>query len=170
MGNEPEVKAASAADAFKIGSVKKFKGHEGEPCWQGTLKLGAKVVCEWSDDSWGGPMIIHWRPGSEAARKLFEAAAEADPAHAEAQYVSKTEMALSEMVSNHLEEKEMRDWCKKSVVLKTADCKEGEFVRLKGPFDEGNVKLVQAIEKRYPGAEIINRRFPDLCKAPEPAR
>ena len=159
-----------APEEFKIGSTKSFKGHEGEPCYQGTLKLGSKVVCEWSDDSWGGPMRIDWRPGAEAARKLFEAQAEADPANAGLQYISKTESTISEMVTAYLEKKELRDWCKKSIVLKTADCQEGEFVRIKGAFDESNSKLVQAIEARYPGAEIVNSRYPELCKAPAPAR
>lgn len=58
--------------AYEIKGIKNFKGHEGEPCSQGSMYLGAKKVCEWSDDSWGGPMQIRFTsPADEAAFVVF---------------------------------------------------------------------------------------------------
>ena len=43
---------------YEIKNYKTFKGHEGEPCAQGTIALGNKKVADWSDDSWGGDIRI----------------------------------------------------------------------------------------------------------------
>ena len=39
----------------EIKSLKKFFGHEGEPCYQGTVYYNGKKLGAWSNDSWGGP-------------------------------------------------------------------------------------------------------------------
>ena len=53
--------------AYQIKGIKNFKGHEGEPCSQGSMYLGAKKVCEWSDDSWGGPMRVRFTSAADEA-------------------------------------------------------------------------------------------------------
>lgn len=40
--------------SYTIKGYKSFKGHEGEPCAQGTLALNNKRVADWSDDANGG--------------------------------------------------------------------------------------------------------------------
>ena len=62
---------------YSIGSINEFKGHEGEPCAQGTLKHKGKVIGEWSDDTWGGPMSIHF--ASDEFATEFTRACATDP-------------------------------------------------------------------------------------------
>lgn len=50
---------------YEIKNLKKFKGHEGEPCAQGTLSRDGKRVAEWSDDSHGGPFRIDFAVDTE---------------------------------------------------------------------------------------------------------
>jgi hypothetical protein len=57
------------APAYEIKGIKNFKGHEGEPCSQGSLYHGAKKVAEWSDSSTGGPITVRF--SSDAEQKAF---------------------------------------------------------------------------------------------------
>lgn len=57
------------APAYEIKGIKNFKGHEGEPCSQGSLYKGAKKVAEWSDSSTGGPITVRFT--NEAEQKAF---------------------------------------------------------------------------------------------------
>lgn len=50
----------SKQEIFTLAAVKGFKGHEGEPLHQGSLKRGTKVVGSWSEDSWGGALRAHF--------------------------------------------------------------------------------------------------------------
>lgn len=53
------------APAYEIKGIKNFKGHEGEPCSQGSLYHGAKKVAEWSDSSTGGPITVRFTSADE---------------------------------------------------------------------------------------------------------
>lgn len=55
---------------YSIKGYKTFKGHEGEPCAQGSLAGPAGKVGDWSDDAWGGPMRIDFTNKTEAAKFL----------------------------------------------------------------------------------------------------
>lgn len=41
-------------NGISVKGMKKFLGHEGEPCFQGNLYLNNKKIGFWSQDSWGG--------------------------------------------------------------------------------------------------------------------
>lgn len=41
-------------NGISVKGMKKFFGHEGEPCFQGNLYLENKKIGTWSQDSWGG--------------------------------------------------------------------------------------------------------------------
>ena len=41
-------------NGFELKGIKEFKGHEGEPCFQGNIYLNGKKVGWFTDDSWGG--------------------------------------------------------------------------------------------------------------------
>ena len=59
-----------------------------------------------------------------------------------------------------METRELKKWCKQSIVLKTPECGEGEVVRLKkAKWNPASVELEKFIMSRYPGCEIINKRF-----------
>ena len=41
-------------NGITLKAVKMFRGHEGEPCYQGNVYIGTKKIGFWSQDSWGG--------------------------------------------------------------------------------------------------------------------
>lgn len=45
----------ASINGISLKNVKKFRGHEGEPLYQGNLYLNNKKIGFWSQDSWGGP-------------------------------------------------------------------------------------------------------------------
>ena len=45
----------ASINGITVKALKKFKGHEGEPLYQGNVYLGNKKIGWWSQDSWGGP-------------------------------------------------------------------------------------------------------------------
>lgn len=45
----------ASINGITVKGIKKFKGHEGEPLYQGNVYLGNKKIGFWSQDSWGGP-------------------------------------------------------------------------------------------------------------------
>jgi len=45
----------ASINGLSLKAVKEFKGHEGEPVFQGNLYLNGKKLGFWSQDSWGGP-------------------------------------------------------------------------------------------------------------------
>ena len=44
----------ASINGITVKALKTFRGHEGEPCCQGNLYIGAKKIGFWSQDSWGG--------------------------------------------------------------------------------------------------------------------
>lgn len=45
-------------NGIEIKISRKFFGHEGETCYQGTIYNNGKKIGTWSDDAWCGPRII----------------------------------------------------------------------------------------------------------------
>ena len=56
---------------YLIKNFKSFKGHEGEPCGQGSLHGPSGKVGDWSDDSWGGELRVDFM-SPEAERAFVE--------------------------------------------------------------------------------------------------
>ena len=44
----------ASINGLEVKNLKKFKGHEGEDCLQGSVYLNGKKLGFWSQDSWGG--------------------------------------------------------------------------------------------------------------------
>lgn len=44
----------ASINGITLKAVKMFRGHEGEPCYQGNVYVGTKKIGFWSQDSWGG--------------------------------------------------------------------------------------------------------------------
>lgn len=54
----------ASINGLSLKKVKTFRGHEGEPCFQGDLYLGKTKIGFWSQDSWGAIMDnIDMEPG-----------------------------------------------------------------------------------------------------------
>lgn len=61
----------ASINGITLKAVKMFRGHEGEPCYQGNVYIGTKKIGFWSQDSWGGcDSILLDKPYSE--RKLAQ--------------------------------------------------------------------------------------------------
>lgn len=119
---------------YVLKGIKNFKGHEGEPCVQGTLHGAKGKVAEWSDDSWGGPMRIHFaKPADEAAfsqhaKSLLEGTLDYDgkPLDVNALHSSAlVERGLGHLVEAALKEKAEKDAIKKGYIVYYAKGKDG---------------------------------------------
>jgi hypothetical protein len=68
----------ASINGITLKAVKMFRGHEGEPCYQGNVYIGTKKIGFWSQDSWGGcDNFMFDRPYSE--RKLAKKVSELHP-------------------------------------------------------------------------------------------
>ena len=69
----------ASINGITLKSVKMFRGHEGEPCYQGNVYIGTKKIGFWSQDSWGAVCdnFMFDRPYSE--RKLAKKVSELHP-------------------------------------------------------------------------------------------
>lgn len=65
------------------------------------------------------------------------------------------ELIVSEALSQHLEEKQFRRWCKTKTVFRLPGDKEGEWRTIQG----ANPATLLHVQSKYPTAEILNLRF-----------
>ena len=157
--------------AFTLGSIKAFRGHEGETCLQGTLLKDGKKVAEWSEDSWGGPMRFDFT--SKDLQTSFFEAANQHPVAVEFAKEMEEKYGKSKIVDNNhadlvvstiaqeidlqrRQEAQLKRWCKAKIVLRNPADAEGDFVTIKMAY---NPKHDAELAKRYPGFEIVNKRF-----------
>ncbi|WP_341744660.1 hypothetical protein [Azonexus hydrophilus] len=156
---------------YSLGGIKSFKGHEGEGCLQGTLLLNGKKIAEWSEDSWGGPMHFHFKT-LEAEKAFFEEANRHKIAVEFAQEMLK-EYGVACADNNHADlvvstiamdldllkrqEAQLKRWCKTKIVFRLPGDTEGEYRTLNVAYSA--TQHDKEMERRFPGCEIINKRF-----------
>lgn len=68
----------ASINGLSVKGMKKFTGHEGEPCFQGNLYLGNKKLGFWSQSDWGG-MDNYRLDGKFSEKLLHEAVKRANP-------------------------------------------------------------------------------------------
>jgi hypothetical protein len=150
---------------YQIKGYKTFKGHEGESCAQGSLYgPSGKKVAEWSDDSWGGAMIIRFNSPEEEA-KFAEHAKTAllaykdfddkpyDPSKMNS--YSLVETLLLEMSMALGVEKQELAACKKGIAF-SLPAQPNQFHTWAVAYTQGNVA---ALRKEYPTAVILNEKY-----------
>ena len=155
--------------AFTIGSIKAFTGHEGETCLQGTILRDGKKVGTWSEDSWGGPHQFTFI--DKATETAFTQAADAHPISVEFNAEMREKHGVEPLGNNadlvvstiaqeiDLEKRQLaqlKRWCKTQIVIKQVGAPDGEYVTIKRTY---RPELEAAVLAKYPGAEIINKRF-----------
>lgn len=178
---------------YTIKNFKSFKGHEGEPCGQGTLHGSSGKVADWSDDSWGGCMHVHFTsPAAENAFVEFAKTYLADKKDFAGEPYDIPEMHSSNLVETaifamsvaFMEEKEELKQAKKGIAYYRPDpAKPGDklmyvttapytpenVAKLRGTFPD----LVEIINERLglpfvdAGQHLIaqqNKRYKALCK------
>ncbi len=154
---------------YSIKNFKTFKGHEGEPCAQGTLHGPNGKAADWSDDSWGGPMSIHFV--SKAAEAAFVAFSKTylvgKPDFEGKPYDTASmsdydliETAVSSMSYVLEEEKELLKAAKKGIAYYRTDASDRSGKALyvtTAPYTPANVAELRA---RYADlVEIVNERL-----------
>jgi hypothetical protein len=155
---------------YQIKNFKTFRGHEGEPCAQGTLHGPAGKVAEWSDDSHGGDMHVHFTSATEeakfttwaktylATRKDFDGELfKVDTLHAS--YL--IESALHEISYELEERKEIERHCKKGIAYFRRDAKAADGKALfvwKAPYTAAHVAMLKA-KHSADLLEICNERL-----------
>ena len=154
---------------YTIKNIKRFKGHEGEPCAQGTLHSTTGKVADWSDDSWGGPMQIHFTtPAEEAAFADFAKKYLVDKLDFEGKPLDIPRMTPYQLVETALEELSMKA-LEDAELLKAAKSGIAYFRRdpvspdgkalyiVKAPYTADNVTKLR--EKVPDLLEIVNERL-----------
>ena len=153
---------------YSLSGLKTFRDHDGRTCFQGNILKNGKKVAEWSEDTWGGPMMFRFDAASE--QKAFLKEANKHPiaveykAEMEKQLGSVTNCQAELVVSTiaaeiDLEKRQkaqIKRWCKTKIVLRHPNDKEGEYLLIKGQYDS---TMDAELMKRYPGVEIINKKF-----------
>jgi hypothetical protein len=153
---------------YNIKNYKTFKGHEGETCAQGTLHGPAGKVADWSDDSWGGSMMIRFTKAAEEA-KFIDWAKTQLPAHKD--YDGKpydpTTMTAGDIVETMVatmsyavgEERELMKQAKKGIAYFLPDAKSHDGKSLYVWSVAYTAKNVAKLRADHPQADIINERL-----------
>lgn len=154
---------------YTIKKFKSFKGHEGEPCGQGELHGPSGKVADWSDDSWGGSMHVHFvSPAAEAAFVEFAKAYLADKKDFQGEPhdipkmhpSSLVETAIFTMSIAAMEEKEELKHAKKGIAYYRPDPANPGEKLLYGstaPYTPDNVAKLRATVPDL--IEIVNERL-----------
>ena len=150
---------------YEIKNFKKFKGHEGEPCAQGTLHCAGKKIADWSDDANGGPLRLDFI--NETAEAAFLVYAKVYLSTRK-DYSGKLhdvvgspgwsliESAVSDMSLDHESNASALRLAKTGVCFKVREASgEVEVYSIKVPY---TAKLVAEIRAKYGSAleEIVN--------------
>lgn len=154
---------------YEIKGIKNFKGHEGEPCSQGSLYCKGKKVCEWSDDAWGGPIRIRFSSNDNEAdfgdfAKIYLEGKRNFSGEvfnlASMNRDDIIEQAISSMINIAIENNSLEKLCKKELVFSVPNDNEPSMPNIlscKVIYTENRVAL---LKKEHPELiEIINTRF-----------
>lgn len=153
---------------YQIKNYKTFKGHEGEPCAQGTLHGPTGKVADWSDDSWGGSMMIRFTQAAEETKFIAWAKTQLpahkdydgkphDPATMTAGDIVETMVATMSYAVG--EERELMKQAKKGIAYFLPDPKAHDGKSLyvwPVAYTATNVAKLRA---EQPKADIINERL-----------
>jgi len=153
---------------YIIKGYKTFKGHEGEPCAQGSMHGPKGKVAEWSDDSWGGPMRIHFTRPEDEQNFLDWAKTQVtqykdyegkpyDPATMTPSDIVET--VVASMSYAYAEQKELEKFAKKGIVYYLPDAKAPGGKALYTSNAAYTAKNVAAVRTMHPEAEIVNERL-----------
>lgn len=154
---------------YTLKNIKTFKGHEGEPCAQGTLHGLKGKAADWSDDSWGGPMRIRFvTPEAEDDFVVWASTYlptikdfENKPYNPEAMdRYSIIETAVAQMSYDAMERKALEKEVKKGIAYYRLDPSNGEGKTLYVVNAAYTAENVAALRKKHPDiVEIVNERF-----------
>ena len=135
---------------------------------RGTLNRRGKAVATWEDPADGSNGRLAFRRSTEES--AFRKAAEADPRAGSGEFCPKAELVVWEMAAEHISNAMLRSWCSESVVLKAPGSGPREYVRCKVAWDPSDPALEKRILAKWPGAEIVNRRFDTRCSTKSSAK
>lgn len=143
---------------YSVKNVKKFSGHEGEPCHSGSLYRGTKRIATFTEDTWGGPTILHFKPAEE--EKLFQETVKALPPATFDFGAGEQAMSYNDdmFIGELLEDFFLRKDCKKKTLFRLKGDKSDQYWTVKVAFSP----LVKVrLQERHGDdlVEIINERY-----------
>jgi hypothetical protein len=153
---------------YNIKNYKTFKGHEGEPCAQGSMHGSKGKVAEWSDDSWGGPMRIDFTHKEDEKAFLEWAKTQVvqykDYNGAPYDAASMTdwdiiETVVASMSYAHAEQRQLEKFAKKGIAYYLPDPKAPDGKALYTWNAQYTAKNVATLRSQHPNADIINERL-----------
>jgi len=145
-------------------------GMEGE-MWSCTLYVDGKRAALVSDSGNGAELNIDWSPSGgfrfrpgPVGEKVLAYVKGLPPLPPTPDYPRELPMDLDlliqQMVDDMLEEKKLKQWCKKSMVLRDPDAPEGQYLRYKTAY---NPTLAEHARRHFAAKgvniEVINERF-----------
>jgi hypothetical protein len=165
---------------YQVKVLATFRGNEGQG-FNGYLYRDGVKVASVLDDASGGPIRIDWLDGLVVGNRVnisthnyedkpytylgspeekmfieyvdgltyFCEHAKADQRHSSETYIGK-------LVDSALEEKDLRRWCRKSLVFRLPGDKKGQFHKMSQPYSPDTKAWVLG---KHPDAEILNERF-----------
>lgn len=137
--------------SYTIKGYKAFKGHEGEPCAQGTLALNNKRVADWSDDAHGGEFRYDFVSEKEArafgvyAKEFLKGKKDlcGTPFDLNGPLDSLLRDAIQRMSFDHAEEVEVKKAIKTRICVEVVQNGEPVVYQHKMPYTAKNVALIR---------------------------
>lgn len=153
---------------YNIKGYKTFKGHEGEPCAQGSMHGPKGKVAEWSDDSWGGPMRINFiNPDAEKAFLAWATThvgqyKDYDGVPHNAATMTPWEIietVVASMSYAYAEQRELEKFAKKGIAYYLPDPKAPDGKALYTWNAQYTATNVATLRAKHPNVDIINERL-----------
>ncbi len=149
------MKTAGNFGGYWLKGVKEYKGHEGEPLFQGNVYYKNKKIGFFAMGDWGGPSTLSDITDSDA-KQLNNFAALFTGSVLEPE----TSLMCSIMEAIDRRKQYLR-LCRKSVLIKLPKHKEGEFCSWDLVYKGAELATAQAFDKKYGKGNyhIINKEL-----------
>ena len=141
---------------YEIKGINNFKGHEGEPCAQGSIYCKGKKIGYFSQSPCGGEDQIEFT--NKADENAFNNLIKSLPAvpFMGIDLDVSAGMFIGRMVDKYDTIQQEKKWCRKETLFTTPKTPKGEYQTIKHPYCQ---KVVEYIMKKYPDATIINAKY-----------
>jgi len=163
---------------YSVKNVKTFRGHDGDG-FNATLYRDGKKIALVDDDARGGEFRYEWLDrdadkvditvkgynGKDFTRKgTPEEKMFSDLAHSQTFQMNgmkepmtkNMDIVVDELINAHLEEKQLKRWCRTKTVVRLKGAKKGSYATYASKYDE---RMKQFLATKEDIEEVINERF-----------
>jgi len=146
-------------EKYSVKNLKTFRGMEGTGV-NSSLYENNKKVCDVDDDGNGGCLDFSDYSVEEKLEKELKKVGKVKYDETDTMtFTYDAEMFLNELIDRALEDKQYKTKCKMKTLVVTTDCKRGQHLEFKIPFN--TITSRKLLEMKYGGklVEIINERY-----------